>query len=217
MSFDYTVRPLPALWPAKQTPNYARKRPQFKTIWSRALELLAREISMLRGSRVEIAIDVEERHLGKHGQLRADARPRSSSVIVSFDTKDGRLQFPCDTYTFWQENVDAIARALEALRLVNRYGVQQGKQYAGFKAIPATTAPTLGAEQAATNLVSVTGWTSPVAPHVRRILEEQTFARDVARIAMSRMHPDKGGSAELFAAVQECMRVLAAHHGVPSL
>lgn len=213
MAFDYRVTPLPALWPAKQTPSYARKRPQFKTIWTRALDLLAREIAMLRGSRVEIAIDIQDRHLRVDGGLRADARPSSPAVIVSFDTKDGRLQFPCDTFSFWQENVDAIARALEALRMVNRYGVQQGKQYAGFKAIPPTTSATGSAYQAAVNIASLAYRDGPIAPHVREMLGKRDVACDAVRIAKARAHPDAGGNAELFSAVGHAAQILAAHHG----
>lgn len=206
-SFDYRVTPLPVVWPGKATPTWQRKRPQFKTVWSRALNLLAREVGMLRGKNVQIAVDVEDRHLRQDGALRADARPRTPSVVVSFDVSSGRLAFPCDTYTFWQENVDAIARALEALRMVDRYGVQQGKQYTGFKAIPASTEPTLSTDAAATLIESITEIPA------RAIRSHWNDARLAVRSAVARSHPDAGGSDEQFHRVQRAKKVLEAHHG----
>lgn len=217
MSFDYRVIPMPEPWPGKPTPEWKRSRAPFKGTPGKALKLLAREIRMLNGKNVRIAIDVRPDQIRLDGQLYASARARTPGVVVIFDVSDGTLQFPCDRFLYWESNVDAVARALEALRMVDRYGVQQGKQYTGFKQLPASTAPTLNAEQAAVNLVSVTGWKEPIASHVRRILTEREFARDVARIAMSRLHPDRGGSAELFSGAQDAIKVLALHHGVSTL
>jgi len=206
-SFEYVVTPLPPVWPGKATPAYNRKRPQFKTIWTDALERLRREVKMLSGRNVKIAVDVDERHLRNDGQLRADARPRSSAVIISFDVVGSRLAFPCDTYSFWQENVDAIARALEALRLVDRYGVQQGSQYTGFKAIPASTEPTMTTLDAARQIARYSQVDADV------LLRNSVDARQAARIAMAATHPDRGGSGEEFNRVQLAKRVLEAHHG----
>lgn len=47
------------------------------------------------------------------------------------------LRLPCDTFSYWKDNVRAVALALEALRKIDRYGVRTGSQYAGFKALPA--------------------------------------------------------------------------------
>lgn len=206
-TFEYRVKPLPAVWPGKATPMYQRKRPQFKTIWSRALDLLEREIHMLSGKNVEIAVDVDERHLRNDGQLRADARPRTPAVIVSFDARKERLAFPCDTFTFWQENVDAIARALEALRMVDRYGVQTGKQYTGFKAIPASTEATFTTQAAAEFIQGLT------SVNVFEIMRVRDSAKSALRIAAAKAHPDSGGSSDQFNRVQLAKRVLEAHHG----
>lgn len=206
-SFDYRVTPLPAVWPAKATSVYERGRPQFKTIWTKALTLLAREIAKLGGRNVEIAVDIDDRHLRNDGQLRADARPKSPAVIVSFDVAKTRLAFPCDTFTFWQENVDAIARALEALRMVDRYGVQQGKQYTGFKAIPATTGVTFTTQMAAEYIGKFAGKPS------RTIELNRVDAQHACRIAMAATHPDKGGDINAFHRVQQAKSVLEAHHG----
>lgn len=209
MSLDYRVTPLPDVWPGKATPSYSRKRAPFKANWSKTLTLLEREIRHLAGTRVEIAVDVEPRHLRNDGQLRADARTRSSAVIVSFTTGKDRLQFPADRFAFWQDNVDAIARALEALRMVDRYGVQQGRQYTGFKALPASTAPTMSASAAADVIVAAAGGRAgPVA-----ILADREQARVAVRAARATTHPDRTGDRTGYDQVDAAAAVLAAHFG----
>lgn len=217
MSLDYTIVPLPQPWPGKATPAFSRARPQFKTIWTKALRLLEREINYLQGRHVTFAVDVDERAIRQDGQLRADARLRTPAVIVGFDMPDPadrkrmvKMSFPCDRFTYWQENIDAIARALEALRMIDRYGVQQGKQYTGFKALPGAgeSTTTMTAHDAAKTLVFF-------APEhdIASIIANAEAAGRAIRGAQMKTHPDRGGGAEGFVRVQEAKRVLEAHHG----
>lgn len=209
MTLQYRLEPLPVAWPGRATPHHARKRAPFKTIETKALTLLGREIRHLDGRNVRIAVDVEERHIRQDGMLYANARPRSSSVIVSFDTPDGRLQFPCDRFSFFWANIDAVARALEDLRRVDRYGVQQGKQYTGFKALPAGSSTTLTTEAAARIVAEHSG------VHVSEVLCSSGNAREAIRTAAARTHPDRnGGATEAFQRVQVARATLTAHFGV---
>ena len=158
------------------------------------------------------AIDVDARQLRQDGQLRADARPRSPAVVVSFDVPEGklttRLQFPADRFLFWQDNVDAVARALEALRMVDRYGVQQGRQYAGFKALPSGTAPTMSAAAAADVIAKETNY------RPGDLLRDAEDARRAVVRARASTHPDvNGGERSRYDAVDAAAAVLVAHHG----
>lgn len=142
----YTTRPLSDrtwLRPAAQ-----RKRSNFDSTWSTTLEDLDREIRLLGGRDVVIEVDVREQDIRVDGALRANARtPEHPAVVVAFDTtKHGPQLHRCDRFersyrassVGWQENVRAIAKTLEALRAVTRYGsAETGQQYAGFKALPA--------------------------------------------------------------------------------
>lgn len=207
----YRNTSLPPVWPQAMTRN--RKRAPFKTIWSSTLDLLDREIRMLRGRNIELAVDVQDRHLRADGMLRADARPASPAVIVSFDTPDGRLTFPCDTFSFWQDNVGAIARALEDLRRVERYGVKKGAQYAGFKALPATTAPTLSVDAAAAKVAIL----AEAQAHDARlqIRRDPAAAKMYIRSARARVHPDRRqGDQREWDELEAALSVLQAHFGV---
>lgn len=144
----YTTRPLSDrtwLRPATQ-----RKRSAFDSTWSTTLELLDREVRHLGGRDVVIEVDVREQDIRLDGMLRANARADSPAVVVAFETRQhGPMLYRCDRFersyraasVGWQENIRAIAKTLEALRSVDRYGATEtGQQYAGFKALPAGTA-----------------------------------------------------------------------------
>ena len=206
MALEYTVEPLPAVWPGKKTAN--PRRSPFKTQWTAVLRDLEREIRHLGGRRVVIHCDVQGRHLRNDGQLRSDASP-GYPVIVAFTERSGaRLVFPCDTFAFWQDNVSAIARALEALRMVDRYGVQQGKQYEGFKALPGATSATLSTQEASEIIAEHSGGVAP------RILTDRAAAAYAIRVAVGRTHPDRNnGERTDYDRVEAAKHVLTAHYG----
>jgi hypothetical protein len=54
-----------------------------------------------------------------------------------------RLLYACDRFWRWQHNLRAIALGLEALRLVERYGIGDAhQQYAGYRALPEVVSQT---------------------------------------------------------------------------
>lgn len=133
-----TVDPIGA-WPGTLT--LRRKRSDFASPLSSTMEVLRRELRQLaaKNARLQIAIDAGAFRLD--GKPRATAKPEHPGVILTLDSKHGPLSYPCDTFTTWQDNLRAIALALEALRKVDRYGVtKSGEQYRGFRAIEATAA-----------------------------------------------------------------------------
>jgi hypothetical protein len=207
MALQYTITPLPVVWPG---PKVSPRRSPFKTQWMRTLGMLGREIKHLGGTHVELAVDVRsDRDIRQDGQLRADASPKNR-IIVSFRLPNGkRLQFPCGTFTFWQDNVYAIAKALAALRMVERYGVSSTSQYEGFKALPASSEPTMTVSIAA-NIISEE---SDVDQRV--IVGTPEMAKTALRMAVFRTHPDRnGGDRSRFDRVDAARRVLSSHHGV---
>ena len=143
----YTFRPLP-VWPHKPTSprteaqfkrrtgtNYSRERIPF----GETMELLEREVWMLNGDEIVIGVGLAEYDIRQDGQPRANARAMSHpGVEISFNSQHGRLNYATDEFTTWQDNVRAVALALEALRKVERYGVsKRGQQYAGFALLAA--------------------------------------------------------------------------------
>jgi len=162
---------------------------------------------MLSARDVVVEVDVTESAIRNDGQLYASARPNSPGVVLSFYAgKLGEpLRYPCDAFTDWQANVRAVALALEALRKVDRYGVtRHGEQYRGWKALPASTAAPITAEQAATLVAGYSG------EDATKVLQSETVRKRAVRRAQAATHPDIGGDAERFQAVQTAKRVLEA-------
>ena len=96
---------------------------------------------------------------------------------------------------------------MEALRKVDRYGVQSGRQYQGFKMLP-SGAMTQGAIDDAVRVLSEYG------PMVLPLTVEG--ARQAARVARSRTHPDvRDGQDREFLEVQAAVESLALFFGVP--
>lgn len=177
-------------WPGEL--SRARQISPFRAGLTETVQLLGREISHLTGTRTqrestEVLLAIPASGWRLDGKPRADARAEHPGVIFSIDSKFGHLSYPADRFTSWQDNLRAIALALEALRKVDRYGVtKRGEQYRGFLALEATAAPTGFADDldAKLFLARVTG-----IPYADRPL------RELVRIAQRKTHPDHGGDA----------------------
>lgn len=181
-------------WPAKATPANARKSPyQFKADFNTTLSDLETELSALGARDIVIQVAADPADIRLDGWLRAGARVRHPGVVLSFESRHGPLRYLTDRYELWQHNLRAIALGLRALRAVDRYGItERGEQYTGWKALPVGTD---GSDPLAL-LRQVADVVGPADP------------KTLYRKALHAAHPDKGGSAERFAAVQEAGRKL---------
>lgn len=210
-TFEYTHAPLPAVWPGKQrAAGYVRPASPFRTQWSGTERLLLAELRHLKAKDVVIAVDVQGLgYFNTMHRLRADARPKTPAVILSFTRPDGvRLNFPCDKYRIWQDNVHAIALALESLRRVDRFEVTRGdEQYVGFAQLGAGKPGAMTQDDAAALLEQHSG----LPAHT--ILAEVAVAGVAIRMAKRAAHPDAGGSDDAFVKVGEAAEIIGTLHG----
>lgn len=216
-------------WPAALTPDRDRKRSPFSAGWSTSkgyggestLELLAKELRELDAENVRLQMAVTPEEIRLDGKPRANARPSHPGVILTFESKHGPLQYPCDTFDDWQANVRAIGLSLRALRAVDRYGVtRHGEQYVGSKALPPAggSSVTMDTGEAALVLARAANppsedddeWIHEEAERIQRYPAAWTSAM---RVAVKKTHPDVGGDVADFHRVQEAGKVLGAHHG----
>lgn len=182
-------------WPGAMTTS--RQSSKFRARLSDTLKVLTREIyhvvdtaEQQRSAELLIAIPAGKFRLD--GRPYADAKAEHPGVIFSIDSRHGHLSYPCDTFTTWQDNLRAIALALEALRKVDRYGVtKRGEQYRGFLALEATAAPAgfATAAEALAWLIDLVG-----ASHLAGSPDPTMVLRKAQRIS----HPDVGGDAAVF-------------------
>lgn len=184
-------------WPGELT--RVRRTSPFRAGLGDTLDVLDREIWNLTVSSVqresaELLIAIPAGDLWRlDGRPRAHAAAEHPGVIFSIESKHGNLSYPCDTFTTWQDNLRAIALALEALRKVDRYGVtRRGEQYRGFLAIETTASPAdfLSVDDAWMWLLRLIGRDATV--------RTADTARGVMRAAKRHAHPDTGGDAATF-------------------
>ncbi len=209
--------PVARLTSYPQAETDPRRRGVFRVSPGRAIDDLRQELERAGALRATLELDVRDGDIRTDGQLRANSRPYSPRVVVSFEHPTaGWLRYPCDTFTDHLDNIRAIALALEALRAVERYGVvRRAEQYAGWKALPATTTPTLSLEQAAKLLLSyVTDDPSKDGTWVQ-IVEDQDVYLEHRRLARAATHPDRlGGNRFSWDMVEAACAVLDARWGI---
>jgi hypothetical protein len=185
---NVTFRPL-SVWPY---PPQKRRPSLFKAGYANTLDLLEREIAALKGDEVIIGLVCDSGQIRIDGRPRGDIRVNHPGVELSFEVPDGRrLVFHTDTHAWsatrgstnsWHDNLRAIALGLESLRAVDRYGITStAEQYAGFLQLE-TSAPSV---ERGRRLVEVHGGLT---------------------LALKATHPDSGGDAADFAAVQAFRR-----------
>ena len=198
-SHDVTFQPIER-WPGKETPMHVQKRAPFDAPWKATLDLLDRELHQLRAKRVVIQAFVKPGQLRLDGGLRSGVSPSRPGIILSFDSKNGPMMFPCDTFDKWGDNLRAIALALEALRKVDRYGVtSRAEQYTGFKALPQpeTIERSIPTVEAAMKFLRSLVTMSAGMPWA-----------DVVRRAQFITHPDRGGDPDDFKRVMRSEQLL---------
>jgi len=218
------LRPI-AAWPGPMTPAEARQRSPFKAAWRSTLDTLDRELHYLGkagAASAVLQVAMREQDFRLDGMPRANARPEHPGVILAVEAAAGPLSFPCDTYVSWQDNLRALALALEALRKVDRYGVtRRSEQYRGWKALPGGPTPMPGPDghtmtvEDASEFLHEQAVASGRLPSnaVRDVLLLRPVTVDVAyRLAARRLHPDKGGTVEDFQRLQQAKAVLDDHH-----
>lgn len=211
MALQAIFRPIDK-WPNNRTPSHARKRATFRASYNDTLSLLESELEKLRAKHVIIQAGFEPKDIRNDGWPRSSARPKNDpGVIVSFQTGKGPLSFPCDRFDAWEDNLRAIAKSLEALRAVDRYGVTRGEeQYKGFAQLPAPEAAGKMTRTEAAEFLSAHS-----SFHSNMILTLSGSFREAYRQAARRLHPDvNGGSHDQFVKLGQAEAILNEVHGI---
>lgn len=205
------VRFRPYTWVGERTPPSKKRRAPYSTSWSGTLQKLEGELRKLRASEIIIEAGFSEDDIRLDGWPRANAKPPPyPGVKVSFNQPGiGRVEYPCDSCQHWQDNIHSIALGLEALRAVERYGITgRMQQYTGFRALGAGGNGKMTKHQAAEFIAKAADVVPVTDAVLLRIQNEANAAAQLYRAAAKRLHPDQGGSAELFHKLEEARRVL---------
>lgn len=175
----------PLKWPAARPRTKSRRASSFKVTAAQARKELYEELEQLGATKVVITTDAA---LRLDGQLAA-RQPwnHDPAVAVYFTRKGQEACIACDRWQDVGDNIRAIGLTLAGIRAAERWGTADvvDAMFAGFLlALPA------GGES---------GWWSVlgVAPNADRSLIDAAY-----RVAIQRHHPDRGGSEDVFLAVQ---------------
>ncbi len=189
-------------FPRAETPNSQKPRCRFEAGLQDTLDLLDRELQMIGAEDVLIQLKCDRSQIRQDGWPRSDCRAYAP-VILTFRRPNGQsVSMPCDTYAHWNDNLRAVAKSLEALRAVDRYGVTaNGEQYRGFAALT-------------DNAYSMThgqaiGWLAALYETTSAAVERD--AERFVRTALKDCHPDSPrGNPEKFKRAMAARRALEA-------
>lgn len=161
----------PSGWP--RTEPLKREQSRFDTTVARALEFVEEEVRRLGGKQLVISSNCT---LG-------NMRPEDPGVCAYFIYQGASAGIPCDRWRKAEDNLHAIAKTIEALRGIERWGAKHMVKaaFTGFAALPAPG--------------NTTGrsWRE-----VLEAVEGDTLVDVKAkyRKLSAKRHPDKGGSEE---------------------
>lgn len=118
----------PLAWPAGWPSTKAPVKSQFKVTISAAVNGVMTEVRLLGGINPIISSNVT---LG-------DNNPKDSGIAVYFVRQGRQLCIPCDRWNKPEDNLRAIAKTIEALRGIERWGAKHmvDAAFAGFVALP---------------------------------------------------------------------------------
>lgn len=204
-------------WPGVRTPESARRRSPFyrntryengkripggEVPLTETLELLDRELRAIDARDIELLLDIEPGRFRLDGRPRADAIARTPGALLTFENARGRHSYPCDAFTTWEANLRGIAKGLEALRLLSRYGISEhGEAYRAYLAIESATA--VPATPFSHEPASIIRWLARFSEDDggARMIQEfgmSDAARRILRKAQRFTHPDRDGDREQF-------------------
>jgi hypothetical protein len=189
------IEAYPLYWPEgrPRTARHSRENAKFNASFARARDDVVKEIGMLRGryTRVDDIIVSTNIALRRDGlPLAGQRQPEDTGVAVYFDHKKRQVCFACDRWIKIEDNMRAIALTIGAIRGIARWGTGDMMEAAfrGFTALPSP------------------GQTGPRPWHEVLAVAPNTPIEAVQRAYQSLRsihHPDKGGNASMFDAVQK--------------
>jgi hypothetical protein len=176
------IEAYPLYWPEDRKRTKYREDSRFKTGFGAARNFLVAEIQRMGGSSVIISSNVPLRN---DGLPRANQpEPSDPGVAVYFKYQKKDMVFACDKYRYTRDNVYAIAKTIEAMRGIERWGSSDmmERAFRGFTALPQHASQTwryhlgFGEEQPVT------------------VTEIDSAFRELVK----KHHPDVGGNADVF-------------------
>lgn len=183
------IKPYPLQWPIGYPRTERPKRNwHFKTSFTSARDNCLEQIRMLGGRASKnsaiISTDIPTRNDGLPYADAARRTMKSQGVAVYFTYNDEPVVFCCDKWDSVDHNMHAVAKSIEAIRGLDRWGVSEmlKRVFTGFEALP----------QASGEWWEVLGVTETATEEeVKSAYRQKTLEH----------HPDRGGNTDEFTRV----------------
>lgn len=128
--------------------------------------------------------------------------PKDPGVVAYFVHDGVTLAVPCDRWTKIEDNVQAIALTIEAMRGMDRWGAKHmiKAMFSGFKALPPST-----------DSNKSTWWEELGCP------QNSTWAEitQAYRTQAQKRHPDRGGTHEDMVRLNNALHLAKKAHNIP--
>lgn len=137
MNKDNLVEAFPLCWPPGKPRTQLRDHTNLQASFAKSIDYIRREVRLLGGKQLVISTNMPLRRDGL--PYAGAAEPADSGVAVYFIYKDNQMCFACDRWRKIAQNTQAIAKTIEALRGIARWGTGDMMQaaFTGFQALPA--------------------------------------------------------------------------------
>jgi hypothetical protein len=136
----------PLTWPVNRPRTGSPQHSRFEITLGKAIKEVSQEVTRLGGTELIISSNLPLRRDGL--PLANCPAPRDRGVAVYFTYKRRPMCFACDRWLSVDENMHAIAKTIDALRGIQRWGSGQmvEQAFTGFLALAAPEQPwqTLG-------------------------------------------------------------------------
>ena len=174
----------PLTWPKGWTRENGREASRFGTNSKKAHALLMAEVARMGGTNIILSTNVP---LTRYGVMDMGREPVDPGAAVYF-TRDGKqMVFACDRYSVLRDNIMSIAKTIEAMRGIERWGASSmmERAFSGFGLSVQASAPAPVTEELWWDVLDVS----------------RTASADVInaafRVKAKAAHPDRpGGSYE---------------------
>ena len=180
------VEAYPLVWPVGYPRTKHPVSARFDTNFAKSRDAILAEVRRFGGRQCVISSNIPTK---RDGNPYANfAKPADCGIAVYFTYEGEQVVFACDKWNTPEDNLQAIRKAIEAFRGLERWGVSDllKRAFTGFKAIPEKTNGhawwiVLGIKENATTD------------------EIKTAYRNLSKVR----HPDAGGDPASFAALTE--------------
>lgn len=128
----------PLTWPIGWQRSRYRDRSRFKTGFGAARKLLFEELGRMGAQKIILSTNIPLRN---DGMPRANVTPDGGDpgVAVYFTRKGKEMVFACDKFDRTYDNMYSIAKTIDAMRGIERWGASDmmERAFSGFKALAA--------------------------------------------------------------------------------